>query len=312
MRNTFFALLILGIAGAATFWYLTEPVKITEASLPSHEPNVKNGERMFYAGGCASCHAAPASNKCDDLKSKDKSILSGGRCFKTDFGTFYAPNISPDKKYGIGTWSTVDFVNAMVKGVSPNGAHYYPAFPYTSYQRMRYKDLIDLKGYLDTLPVDTSPSEPHNLALPFRFRRGLGLWKLLYLDGKAFEPDPAASEKINKGAYLTEGPGHCAACHSPRNLLGGFLSGKGYSGGPDPEGRGTIPNITPHKTGIGDWSEEEIADALASGFTPSFDTFGGSMVAVQENMAKLSADDRAAIAAYLKTLPPVASNPPKK
>ncbi len=271
-------------------------------------PDLENGRTMFFAGGCASCHAAPASDRCDDPKIKDEFELAGGRCLKTDFGTFYVPNISPDKEDGIGGWTDAQFIKAMREGIAPDRKHYYPAFPYTSYQRMPDKDLIDLKAFINTLPAVKSKVPEHDLALPFRFRPGLGLWKWLYLDGKRFEPDPAKSDKINRGAYLVEGPGHCGECHSPRDMLGGIIPDKKFSGGPNPEGEGIIPNITPHKTGIADWTEKHIIDSLETGLTPEFDTFGGSMVKVQENMAKLSAEDRAAIAAYLKSLKPVPSS----
>lgn len=312
MRRLLSLFMVAGLLGLMAFLWLTSPEKLEVAALPDHQVDIIRGESIFHAGGCASCHAAPASNKCEDLKSKDKKILAGGRCFKTPFGTFVAPNISPDKTNGIGAWSKIDFVNAMVKGVSPDGAHYYPAFPYTSYQRMTLSDILDLKAYMDTLPKSSEASQPHDLALPFRLRRGLGLWKLVFLDGKTFEPDPAKSDEWNRGAYLVEGPGHCGACHSPRNLAGGFIAGREYSGGPSPEGKGSIPNITPHSTGIEDWSEADIADALENGITPEFDTFGGTMVAVQENMAKLSAADRKAIAVYLKSLKPVKSDHKQK
>jgi len=275
-------------------------------------PDLKNGKTMFFAGGCASCHAAPASDRCDDPKIKNEFELAGGRCLKTDFGTFYVPNISPDKESGIGGWTDAQFIKAMREGLSPKGEHYYPAFPYTSYQRMPDKDLIDLKAFLDTLPPVKSKVPDHDLAFPFRFRSALAPWKWMFLDGKRFKPDPSKSDLINRGAYLVEGPGHCGECHSPRNLLGGIEAGKKFSGGPNPEGEGIIPNITPHKTGIADWTEKHIADALETGLTPDFDTFGGSMVKVQENMAKLSAEDRAAIAAYLKSLKPIPSSTAKK
>ncbi len=271
-------------------------------------PDLENGRTMFFAGGCASCHAAPASDRCDDPKIKNEFELPGGRCLKTDFGTFYVPNISPDKEDGIGGWTDAQFIKAMREGISPEGTHYYPAFPYTSYQRMPDKDLTDLKAFIDTLPAVKSKVPEHDLALPFRFRAALAPWKWLYLDGKQFEPDPAKSDQLNRGAYLVEGPGHCGECHSPRDLLGGIIQDKKFSGGPNPEGEGIIPNITPHKTGIADWSEKDIADSLATGLTPEFDTFGGSMVKVQENMAKLAAEDRAAIAAYIKSLEPVPSS----
>ena len=156
--------------------------------------------------GCAECHAAPVKG-CDDLKTKDKEMLAGGRCLKTPFGTFHVPNISPDKETGIGNWTTVDFVNAMKHGVAPDGSYLYPAFPFASYQRMSYEDLIDLKAYLDSLPAVKNEVPPHELGFPFNIRRGLGLWHKLYVDGESFVPDPNASAELNRGAYLVTGPG---------------------------------------------------------------------------------------------------------
>lgn len=275
---------------------------------PASAADLKNGRSMFFAGGCASCHAAPASAACDNPKIKDKLTLAGGRCLKTPFGIFYAPNISPDKETGIGGWSEAQFIKAMKQGLSPKGEHYYPAFPYTSYQRMRESDLKDLKAFIDTLPAVRSRAPDHALRFPFRFRQTLAVWKWLFLDGQTFKPDPEKSAHLNRGAYLVEGPGHCGECHSPRNLMGGVITDKRYSGGPDPEGKGIVPNITPHKTGIADWSEADIVTALETGLTPSFDSFGGTMVKVQENMAELSADDLEAIAAYIRSLPPLPSS----
>lgn len=312
MRRLFWALVVLGLLAGGVFYVLTAPATIEASALPKHTADLKNGEYMFYAGGCASCHATPASDNCEDPKTPDELKLGGGRCLITPFGTFYVPNISPHKTAGIGGWSDLDFVNAMMRGVSPGGAHYYPAFPYTSYQRMRYEDVLDLKAFIDTLSPEMSSVPGHDLALPFRLRRGLGLWKQLFMDNAQFVADPSRSPKLNRGAYLVEGPGHCGECHSPRNLFGGIVEAAKYSGGPAPEGKGFIPNITPHKTGIASWSEEDIAYSLESGFTPSFDVFGGTMTKVQENMAKLTGADRSAIAAYLKALPPIANAAPKK
>ncbi|GBE44367.1 nicotinate dehydrogenase subunit B [bacterium BMS3Bbin10] len=303
MRGVAWTGVLLGILGA---FVSLAPVARGQVPAPGAvAPNLKNGETMFNAGGCASCHAAPASAKCDGPKIKDRLMLAGGRCLKTPFGIFYVPNISPDKESGIGGWSVAHFVKAMRQGLSPQGEHYYPAFPYTSYQRMFVKDLTDLKAFLDTLPAVKSTVPDHDLRLPFRLRRTLGIWKWLFLDGKTFQPDPGRSAQLNRGAYLVEGPGHCGECHSPRNPLGGIIPDKKYSGAPNPEGKGIIPNITPHKSGIGDWSQSDIITALETGLTPSFDTFGGTMVKVQENMAKLSGADRAAIAAYLGSLAPI-------
>ena len=212
MRRVLLALLVLAVAGGAIFFVLTMPRTIPASALPAHEPNVKNGEYMFIVGGCAECHAEPLK-KCNSAKTKDKTALTGGRCLNTPFGVFNVPNISPDKESGIGTWSTIDFVNAMKMGIAPGGEHLYPAFPYNSYQRMTYEDLIDLKAYLDTLPAVKHKTPPHELAFPYNIRRGLGLWQLLYVDGKTFTPDTKATDELNRGAYLVEGPGHCGECH---------------------------------------------------------------------------------------------------
>lgn len=268
-------------------------------------PDLENGKRMFFAGGCSSCHAAPASGECDNPKTADPLKLVGGRCLKTPFGTFHVPNITPDRETGIGGWSDAQFIAAMREGVSPQGENYYPAFPYASYQRMRDKDLVDLKAYLDTLPAEKSEIPDHELGFPYNIRASLSVWKWLFLDGKRFEPDPGKSDLVNRGAYLVEGPGHCGECHSPRNQLGAMIADRKLSGAPNPEGKGVVPNITPHESGIKDWSAADIVTALETGLTPSFDTFGGSMVKVQENMAKLEKRDLEAIAAYLKSLPPL-------
>ena len=255
------------------------------------ERNVENGRYLFYAGGCASCHAVPASAKCDDPNYKDPLTLIGGRCLKTAFGTFYVPNITPDKQSGIGGWSDADFIRAMTEGVSPTGKHYYPAFPYASYRHMTRDDLLDLKAFLDTLKAVPSKAPENDLSFPYNVRAGLGLWDWLYLDGRGFVPDPSKSPQINRGAYLVEGPGHCGECHTPRNWLGGRIEDRKLSGAPNPDGKGFVPNITPDATGIASWSLKDIAYALESGFTPDGDVIGGSMAKVQENMAKLTPVD---------------------
>jgi len=298
-------LIAVGLIAAVTiaFYVLTEPVPVPASALPDHVPDIENGKVMFIAGGCADCHAKPAG-ACDDLDVEDETVLAGGRCLKTDIGTFYVPNISPDAETGIGSWTTLDFVNAMKRGVAPDGVHLYPAFPYTSYQRMRYEDIIDLKAYLDTLPSVRYQAPPNALDFPYSIRRGVGVFQRLYVDGETFTPDPKASDTVNHGAYLVLGVSHCGECHTPRNALGGPIASEAFAGAHNPDGRGTVPNITPSADGIGDWSEEDIVYLLETGSTPDFDVIGDNMVPVQENMERLSAEDREAIAAFLKTLPP--------
>jgi mono/diheme cytochrome c family protein len=291
------------LVGFAGFWALTAPATIAASALPPHTPNLANGKEMFAIGGCASCHATP--------KQDDRTRLGGGLSLHTQFGTFYVPNISPDQKDGIGGWSEAEFVTAMLKGTAPDGSHYYPSFPYTSFQRMRLDDVRDLFAYLKTLPVVSGRIRDHDLAFPFNIRRGLGLWKLLYVDGKSFQPDPTQSETWNRGAYLVNGPGHCAECHSPRSLFGSVIPDKRFAGGPSPSGQGGVPNITQFK--LKSWSVSDFVDLLSIGMTPDADVVGGEMTDVVRNTSQLSDQDRQAMATYLKSLPPVEGLPlPKK
>jgi mono/diheme cytochrome c family protein len=222
----------------------------------------------------------------------------------TPFGTFVPPNISPDEQDGIGTWSEEDFANAMMRGVSPDGSHYYPAFPYTSYARMQPADVVDLHAFIKTLPAVTGKAPGHELSFPINIRRGLGLWKLLYLSREpviALAAD--APQQLSLGRYLVEGPGHCGECHTPRDFIGGTEKSLWLSGAVAAEGEGVVPNITAGDGGIGDWSAGDIASYLETGFTPEFDSVGGAMVEVQRNMARLRPEDRQAIADYLKAIP---------
>ncbi len=301
MRKLLIGVAVLAIVGVAVFWFLTQPVLLAASVLPDRKPNLENGRTMFDAGGCASCHATEIK----DPKPEDRFKLGGGHALKTPFGTFKAPNISTDPKVGMGAWTELEFVNAMQRGVGRKGEHLYPSFPYTSYQRMRLEDVRDLYAFMKTLPAVSTPSEPHLLSFPFNIRRTLGMWKLLYLDGRAYENSPARSALLNRGGYLVEGPGHCAECHSPRNLLGGIDPLRRFAGGPDPEGKSFVPNITPHSDGLAKWSDKDIAYMLETGQTPDGDSVGGTMTEVAINTGYLSAQDRQAMAAYLKSLPAV-------
>ncbi len=276
----------------------TRPIGLAELSLPQHSIDPGNGERMFHAGGCASCHASTDAQT-------GQWLLGGGLEMDTSFGIFRVPNISPHAASGIGRWTVLDFVNAMKFGVSPDGRHYYPAFPYASYSRMKIEDLMDLKAYLDTLPQVDKPRQDHSLKFPWNIRAGIGLWKLTNLDPAFIVFIPGKEEKLRRGRYLVEGPGHCGECHTARNWTGGLNNDRWLAGAANPDGEGRIPNITPHAKGLSGWSESDIEYYLETGFTPDFDTVGGSMVEVQENMALLPAADREAIAAYLKFISPI-------
>ena len=292
--------IVLLLIAFAAFWRLTIPVTVPASALAAHTPDPANGLVIFNAGGCSSCHAVPAQ--------PERTRLGGGLPITSPFGTFYAPNISPDPNDGIGRWSEADFVTALLKGTSPNGTHEFPAFPYTTYQHMTIADARDLFGYLRTLPAVAGKAPDHDIAFPFNIRRNLGIWKWLFLDGQPFVPNAARSAQWNRGAYLVGSLGHCAECHSPRNLLGGIVEKQRFAGGPNPDGEGWVPNIT--QKGLADWSEKDIAYLLETGQTPDGDTVGGSMARVIRNTSQLGGDDRAAIATYLKSLPPV-DGPPR-
>ncbi len=286
-------------ASAFSMW-VTAP----ERQPPSHwanlgEPILPMAKRLFWAGGCASCHAAPNASG-DALKT-----LSGGQALPTPFGTFHVPNISPDSQHGLGSWTVAEFGDAMTRGVGKNGEHLYPSFPYTSYARMTAQDINDLFGYLKTLPASTNDAPPSRFAIPARHATGARRLEIpLFRQGRATCAACQCQRRCGARANIwVEGPGHCGECHTPRTALGGLSKDKWLAGGPNPEGEGTIPDITPGSQAIGSWTVADIASYLETGFTPDFDSVGGSMVKVQQNMAKLSAEDRNAIAAYLKAIP---------
>jgi len=265
----------------------------------------KRGEYLFAAGGCKGCHT--------DVKRKGKP-LAGGRRLKTPFGTFISPNITPDPVNGIGKWSGADFIRALREGISPDGRHYFPAFPYPSYTGITDSDLLDLRAYLFTLPPVVRANEPHDLKPLFGWRFLAGIWKALYFKPGAFQPDPTKSAEWNRGAYLVTALGHCGECHTPRNLLGAPRMDMALSGTTQGPGGGIVPNITPDpETGIGKWPEGDILDLLNSGMLPDGDFAGGAMgEVIDDNTAKLTDGDRKAIIFYLKSVPAVSHLVEKK
>lgn len=289
IRRLFRWITVLVIAMLVAFYWFTRPAEFSADRVADLSPDPQNGALVFIASGCGTCHAAPGS--------ENTQILSGGREFPSPYGTFKAPNISSDPRHGIGRWTQAEFAAALLTGVSPNGRHYFPAFPYTSYAKMTPQDAVDLFGYMRTLPADATASQPHDIGFPFNIRRSMGLWKTLYLkDAWRLESDDPT---VIRGRYLVEVLGHCAECHTPRNSLGGLNDNRWMQGAPALSGKGRVPAITPVALG---WSAEEIVEYLTSGFTPEFDTAGGDMVDVIKNTSRLSLDDRQAIAAYLMAL----------
>ena len=285
--------LALAVIGGGLGWWLTAPAPLPPEATAGLTGDATRGEQVFWASGCASCHMAPGAT------GEAQLVLSGGQKFPSPFGTFVAPNISPSAQ-GIGGWSLADFASAVTRGVSPEGQHYYPAFPYASFIRMELQDVADLKAYMDGLPPSDTASLPHEIGFPFNIRRSLGGWKLLFLRDDWVIGDPLTDDEA-RGRYIAEAMAHCGECHTPRNALGGLETGRWLAGAPNPSGQGTIPNITPAKLG---WSADEIVEYLTTGFTPEFDSVGGHMAHVVENMARLPETDRRAVAADLKMVPP--------
>ena len=252
------------------------------------------GEAVFNAAGCASCHEAEDANR-DGLP-----VLSGGKGFNTFAGTFYAPNISQDATHGIGSWTRDQIVTAVMSGISPEGRHYYPAFPYTAYAKAEPEDISALAAYLETLPPDPTPSRAHDLSFPFNLRFGVRIWKIVNMSAD-WAVESGGDPIIERGRYLAEALAHCGECHTPRTLTQGLDGEAWLAGAPNPSGDGRILDIRP---GTLTWSEADIVAYFQTGFTPDFDTAGGSMVAVIRGLSKLPEDDLRAIAAYLKAVPP--------
>ena len=254
------------------------------------------GEYIARLGGCRSCHTDPT---------KKDAPLAGGLELTSPIGTFHVPNITPDRKTGIGGWSERDFIRAMTDGIAPDGSHYYPVFPFTSYKLMTVKDLLDLKAYLDTVRPVRNVVPPHRLHFPYSFRSLLRVWKWLFFRRASFVPDAKKSATWNRGAYLVTGPGHCGECHTARNFLGVSDSVHVLAGArKGPDGK-RAPNITPHpKDGIGLWSAQDIVRLLKTGELPYGETVDSPMDdVVTDSTSHWTDDDLKSVAEYLLSLP---------
>jgi mono/diheme cytochrome c family protein len=258
---------------------------------------IARGAYLAAAAGCDQCHTD---------KAEGARPYAGGRRLATEFGVVVTPNITPDRAAGIGAWSEADFERAMRWGIAPDGSHYVSAFPYPYYARLTDRDLADLKAYLDSLaPVSQLvPEAAESLALFERARAAVGT-ALESLSTRASVADRPADPAAARGAYLAATVGHCGGCHTPRTWLGQPDSSRELAGSVAGWFAGAkAPNITPdEKTGIGGWSEADILTLLKDGQTPDNDFVGGSMAEIVRNTARLTDEDRRAVAAYLKSLP---------
>lgn len=265
------------------------------STLQANEELIERGKYLIHAGGCVTCHTSEG----------DEAVpFAGGRALESPFGTFYAPNITPDRRTGIGNWSDDDFVRAFWDGVNPSGEDYFPAFPFTSYTGLARDDLLAMKAYLFSLEPIEQVNREHDLPFMMSSRRAAGVWKSRYFKGGRFERDPDRDDEWNRGAYLVRHLGHCGECHSPRTRLGAIRDTHELRGNPDGPGDEKIPNITADPdAGIGRWTLKDIEYFLDIGMLPDGDFAGGSMSSViEDNTSRLTVDDRLAIATYLKSV----------
>ena len=260
----------------------------------SAQGDAKRGEYLAKAGGCVGCHT----------EEKEGALpYTGGRALKTPFGTFFGPNITPHQQAGIGRWTEADFVRAMRHGRRPDGANYFPAFPYPSFTNITDNDLRDLWAFLRTLPASSQANREHDLWFVFGWRFVVTAWKWFFFTPGPFANVQGVTDIVSRGAYLVQALGHCGECHTPRNFLGGPKRSRFLAGGKGPEDK-DVPNLTP--TGLKKWSDKELKDFLVIGTTPDGDFPAEAMGEVISNTtSQLTPQDLAALIAYLRSLPPL-------
>lgn len=267
------------------------------ASAQMLQGDAKRGQYLMKAAGCMGCHTA---------EGKDAPPLAGGRELKTPFGSFYGPNITPHPQAGIGRWTEADFFTAMREGRRPDGAHYFPAFPYPSFTKMADGDLKDLWAFLRTVPPNAQPSKAHELSFPFGWRPLLLAWKWLFFTPGPQVPDPRLTPVQARGAYLVNALGHCGECHTPRNFLGGARKDRLLAGTKASEGVKSTANLTP--ANLKKWGDEDLREYLTSGQTPDGDSANSTMMEVVTNTtSQLTPQDMTALIAYLRSLPALES-----
>ena len=271
-------------------------LSVSWISFAAAQGDAGRGEYLSKAGGCIACHTEDGQGAVP---------YAGGRSLKTPFGTFYGPNITPHPKAGIGGWTEADFIRAMRHGRRPDGANYFPAFPYPLFTSITQGDLRDLWAYLRTLPPSSRANRDHDLSFFYRWRPLVTIWKWFFFTPGARVGIDGASDLVNRGAYLVRALGHCSECHTPRNFVGGpirerFLAG--YKG---------VPNLTP--TNLKTWSDAGLKEFFQTGVTPDGDATAVAMEEVVRNTtSQLTENDVRALIAYLRALPALPDAPKSK
>jgi mono/diheme cytochrome c family protein len=302
-------LLVLGLAiiVGMTWVALRDPFQLRSreraaAAVPALRSNdtVTRGEYLARAGDCVACHTAPGGK-----------VFAGGRAMPTPFGNLYVPNITPDDETGIGRWTAEDFYRMMHTGRSPNGTLLYPAMPFASYTKVTRADSDAIYAYLMSEPPVRQANRPHELRFPYNNRELLAGWRTLYFKEGEYVPDPSQTPEWNRGAYLVQGLGHCAMCHTAINMLGGSSEAKAFQGGMIPNQNWYAPSLTSNReAGLGDWSIKDIVDLLQSGVSHRGTVYGPMAEVTFNSLQFLSDEDVSAMAVYLKSLPPKGEGPP--
>ncbi|MDM0068273.1 cytochrome c [Variovorax sp. J31P207] len=299
------ALVVLAVAGAAVLWWLRpsalpEPGRASTAPKDATTEVITRGEYLARAGDCVACHTEPTGKP-----------FAGGRAMPTPFGALFVPNITPDDETGIGRWTPDDFYRMMHTGVSKDGTLLYPAMPFASYTKVTRADSDAIFAYLMSVTPVRQQNRPHELKFPFNNRELLIGWRTLYFKEGEFIPDPKQNAEWNRGAYLVQGLGHCAMCHTAINALGGSSESKAFEGGMIPNQNWYAPSLTSNReAGLGNWEIQEIADLLQVGVSHRGTTYGPMAEVVYNSLQYLSDEDVKAMAVYLRALPQRDSEPP--
>lgn len=280
--------LVAALLGAAAILLLRPD--LPERQLAGLTGDAKHGAYLARLGGCFGCHT--------DAKGGGK-VLAGGAGIETPFGTFYGPNITMHEGDGIGAWTFEEFARAVAEGVSPEGNRYFPVFPYAHYSRLSDQDLADLWAAFQTVPPVAGKGPANDVGFPFNQRILMGPWNAMFAEFGPLDRDSSRSDSWSRGRFLAEGPGHCGACHTPRNLFGGLRHSAAFVGGTGPDSE-EVPAITRNALLAAGYDKDELALALKTGLTPEGDSLGGSMGEVVSGSTRFwSGDDLRAIAAYL-------------
>lgn len=298
MRRWIWLVVVVAVIGIGVAVYMLKPVNGPPRDL-TLTADAAHGAYLIRVAGCVSCHTNTDPNGDRDT-SDARPMLSGGPALPTMFGTFYAPNITSHPEAGIGNWTLEQFSRALSDGDGPQG-HLYPVFPFENYTLMSDQEVVDLFAALQAVPPDPTVSTPHEVGFPFNIRLSLAGWKNLFFQPRRFTPDPARSEAWNRGAYLANGPSHCVACHTPRNILGAIEGGKEFTGNTGGGPGGRTPAITREALLKKNYTEDSLVQFLKQGFTPNFEIITGGPMGevITDGTSQWKDEDLNALATYL-------------